>query len=186
MTELSTVKDAARTAKRRFVKGSARPLPYVKLSMSDLCQASCQARPCLTGEAIPVMRSRWRYWTAILLLLLLPMPLAASALRPLSHHDCCDGQRAMVKVQDATKACPEHAGAHPDVPSCGASPDGAQHSSGTCSECLGLSGLSPALPQRDIQSVPLASSVAPIPARSVYLPAPPPSRLERPPRHFSV
>jgi hypothetical protein len=124
--------------------------------------------------------------TAILLLLLLPMPSVAMAHAAMSAHGCCDGKPAMSMTQDAVEGCPEPAGARSDVPACGAdTTKGVHPDPGTCPECLGVAGPSLALHQRVFQSVPSSASDATVPARPVFLPTPPPSRLERPPRVFS-
>lgn len=127
------------------------------------------------------MRTSWRRWTAILLLLLLPLPSLAMAPGTLPIQA---GSMPSVEV----KACCKDSGEHIEHLPCsmhsndsGTAPAGSSH----CPQCSGLGGASFALfPYHDPFAAVKAGFVA-IAARPAHLPAPPPSRLERPPRAFS-
>jgi hypothetical protein len=138
--------------------------------------------------AIRHMRTCWRRWTAILLLVLLPVPTLVMALAPMSPHACCDRQLASSMVSNDSNACSEPSAEHAGRHSCGSDSNEscpASQGSGDCSQCSGLAGLSFALPQRHGSPAALTAGFVAIPARPSYLPTPPPSRLERPPRVFS-
>ena len=136
------------------------------------------------------MSSRFCRWVAVLVVLLLPFSSMGTTLAALAHHSCCEGARVTAMQVNDSNDCPDHADAESGAPSCSShsSDDGAPttQSGHTCSSCVGASGASLALARVDPPStVPPAVFVA-VPAGPAYLPAPPPSRLERPPRAFSV
>jgi hypothetical protein len=138
--------------------------------------------------AIRHMRTCCRRWTAILLLVLLPVPTLVMALAPMSHHACCDRQPASSMVSNDSNACSEPSAEYAGGHSCSSDSNEscpASHGSGDCSQCSGLAGSSFALPQRHGSLAALTAGFVATPARPSYLPAPPPSRLERPPRVFS-
>lgn len=122
----------------------------------------------------------------MLLLVLLPMPSVASAFAPMLEHACCEVLTA-ASEHVAKPNCSIHDRAEPDPGCCElGSHDGraANHSATPCSQCMGASGMSPALPQSNERTAISAQSGAVAAARPIAVAAPPPWRLERPPRVF--
>jgi hypothetical protein len=133
------------------------------------------------------MRNCWRRWTAILLLALMPLPALAMALAPMADHACCDGQNATSPASTATKRCAEHSETRTPLLSCTSDSDRsspAPHTSGACSQCLGLAGAAVALPNGHGAMLVATNGFIAVPAPAAHLPAPPPTRLDRPPRVF--
>lgn len=132
------------------------------------------------------MKNRWRYWTAVLLLVLLPMPSVASAFAAMPKHACCEVLTA-TSEDVAKQSCSMHDGADASPDCCESdSRDGrtGDHGAKPCSQCMGPSGMSPALPPSRDRTAISTPSGAVATARPVAVPAPPPWRLERPPRVF--
>jgi hypothetical protein len=127
------------------------------------------------------MRTSWRRWTAILMLILLPLPSVAMAVAGSSTPAEC-----MPSVE--AEACCKDGGKHTDDVVCsmlsndsGTAPAGYSH----CSQCSGLGGASFALSPSPGGFAAVKAGFVAIAARPAHLPSPPPSRLERPPRAFS-
>ena len=133
------------------------------------------------------MKKDWRHFVAVAMLVLLPMPLLASATAPMIHHGCCSGAN-LPSGRALAQPCQEHEHAAKAANCCGSDSEDRQaknHATHACSQCTALSGPSPALPQsRVLPALPAPAFVA-VPARHVVLGAPPPFRLDRPPRFFS-